>query len=173
MKKEIRKKFAKMLKSHDWSYQYSDDMRYYNAGAAQSKAIREFVNEHEEHRQELWTMYTERSPFTKFKDIMVRAVSRNHFKALPCGKYELSIQASAGHYCSPKQTYETAEGYYNFEVAINKRGGRMIKPRNSKVIKAFPRYDELGFDYKNQMVAGWIPEDVIQDLYDYLRRNGR
>ena len=118
-------------------------------------------------------MYHEASPLTKVQDIMVRAVSSNRFRAIPCGKYELSIQASSTHYCSPKETHESAKQYWSFEIAINKRGGHMIRPRNSKVIKAFPKYDELGFNYPKQNVAGWVSVELVNELYNYLKRHGR
>jgi len=173
MNRVLKQKFAKMLRSHDWTYQYSDDQRYYNAGSAQRKRIIDFMKYYDDHKEELSQMYSEASPLTKVQDIMVRAVGRSHFKAIPCGNYELSIQASEGHYCTPRKTLGSATMYTEFELAINARDGNIINPDRSVVIKAFPHYDKLFSYYGGSLVFGWVPVDVINKLYHYLKRHGK
>jgi uncharacterized ParB-like nuclease family protein len=49
--------FIKMLKGHDWYYQFSDDHRYWSAGNSQRKAIQAVLKDHPEWR----TLYDEES----------------------------------------------------------------------------------------------------------------
>jgi hypothetical protein len=174
MKRTIKRKFAEMLRGHDWTYHYSDDMGYWKAGAAQHKNMMQFVRDNDSHREELWAMYTHASPLVKVQDIMDRYDdSPRYFKAVPCGNYQLSIQASEGHYCTPRETLGSVTMYTEFELAINDRNGNIINPDRSVVIKAFPHYDKLFPYYGGQLVFGWVPVDVINKLYHYLKRHGK
>lgn len=40
------------------------------------------------------------------------------FKPVQVGPYEVSIQASENHYCTPRENYASADPYTSFEVAI-------------------------------------------------------
>lgn len=55
--------FAKLLASHDWTYQYSDDMSYYKAGAKQWDDIKVFMKNHEPIRPVLQAMLDTANPF--------------------------------------------------------------------------------------------------------------
>tara|TARA_R110000737_G_C14624761_1_gene494623 strand:- start:44361 stop:44573 length:213 start_codon:yes stop_codon:yes gene_type:complete len=55
--------FAKLLAGHDWSYQYSEDMRVWKAGSAQRKEINQFVENHAAIRSTLQAMHDTANPF--------------------------------------------------------------------------------------------------------------
>lgn len=92
------------------------------------------------------------------------------FKSIPAGRYRLSIQASEGHYCSPRKTC-APELYHSMELAIFHRG-RWLQINRSKVLREFPRWDELR-EMADRFgsrcpVFGYVPIDLIDDLYLYL-----
>lgn len=84
------------------------------------------------------------------------------------GGYELSIQASNFHYCTPRTDLPLDE-YEEMELAIFKND-KWVQPRNDNKIKSFPRYEELINLYEDGDIAvgGYIPIDLIQDLCNYL-----
>ena len=95
----------------------------------------------------------------------------NHrmFKWIEAGDYRMSIQASEYHYCEPRLTLEDLSNYEEMELALFKNG-EWVQPREDEKIKSFPRYAELEERYEkgNVAVAGYVPVDLLQDLYDYL-----
>lgn len=96
--------------------------------------------------------------------------SFRYFKSIPAGPYRLSIQGSEGHYCSPRITC-SPEFYSSMEMAIFHRG-RWLQVRRSKVLREFPRWNELSEradDLGSRCpVFGYVPIDLIDDLYLYL-----
>ncbi len=92
------------------------------------------------------------------------------FKSLKAGRYSMSIQGSTGHYCTPREIL-SADEYVSMEIALF-RDGKWLRVSRSKVLKAFPRYAELADraeDLKSSScVFGWVPVDLINDLYLYL-----
>jgi hypothetical protein len=104
------------------------------------------------------------------KEMGLSYISR-HLNSLKAGEYEMSIQASYAHYCEPRETLEDITQYTEMELAIFK-GGKWVQPRNDEKIKQFPRYEELEERYEegNVTVAGWVPVDLLQDLYEYLSK---
>lgn len=90
------------------------------------------------------------------------------FKSIPAGPYRLSIQASEGHYCSPRITC-SPKFYDSMEMAIFTRNG-WLSPSRSSVMKAFPRWEELRsyMESGKNPVFGYVPIDLIDDLYLYL-----
>ena len=92
------------------------------------------------------------------------------FDAIPCGKYRLSIQGSEGHYCSPRTTLYP-DLYEDMEIAIFKNN-EWVHPTKSKKLKAFPCYNEL-IERADGLgaitVYGYVPIDLINDLYLYLK----
>lgn len=92
------------------------------------------------------------------------------FNPIKAGNYKLSIQGSTTHYCTPRQTC-TPNMYSTMELAIFNRNG-WFKITKSKIIKSFTRYNELkeradSLD-SNYCVFGYVPIDLINDLYNYL-----
>lgn len=94
-----------------------------------------------------------------------------HLNRIKAGEYEMSIQASYAHYCEPRETLEDLTQYTEMELALFKNG-KWVQPRGDEKIKAFPRYAELEERYEegNVPVAGWVPVDLLQDLYEYLSK---
>lgn len=95
-----------------------------------------------------------------------------HFNAINVGDYLLSIQGSEGHYCSPRITQKVCS-YDEMELAIIDKYGSMIYIRNCEKFLRFDRYDELlecsdGNDDNGCMVYGYVPVDLINDLYLFL-----
>lgn len=88
---------------------------------------------------------------------------------ISAGDYELSIQASEYHYCEPRKTIEDLSEYTSMEVAIFKDNS-WVQPRKDEYIKSFKRYKELIDCYEEGDIAvgGYIPVNLIQDLFDYL-----
>jgi hypothetical protein len=95
-------------------------------------------------------------------------------KAVKVGKYKLSIQGSAGHYCSPRHSLPV-NSYSEMEMAIINKNHQMISVNRSKLFKKFKRYNELleRADSLNSSccVYGYVPIDLINDLYLFLLSN--
>lgn len=91
-------------------------------------------------------------------------------KAIKAGKYKMSIQGSTRHYCSPRMTLPI-EDYDRMELALFNKNEWLHITRSS-VLKSFPRYDELlERAYRVNSAApvfGYVPVDLINDLYIYL-----
>jgi len=64
-------KLEGLLKSHDWTYQYSDDNRWYEAGRASASRIQELMEECA--NQDLGTMartlYDKHNPFNQEQNV--------------------------------------------------------------------------------------------------------
>jgi len=93
--------------------------------------------------------------------------SPEYLKAIPCGKYRLSIQASEYHYCVPRKTLYNMEDYSKMEFAIFNQGG-WFNFRKSRVIRKFPRWEELQQYANNSIVFGYVPVELINEFYLYL-----
>lgn len=92
--------------------------------------------------------------------------------AIMAGNYKLSIQGSTGHYCSPRETIHPSR-YYTMELAIFRLKGGFLKVSKSSILRKFERYDELceradGPMSGTTVVFGYVPIDLIEDLYQYL-----
>lgn len=95
------------------------------------------------------------------------------FESVPCGRYRLSVQGSSGHYCTPREVLPP-QYYVSMEVAIFNKNREWLRVPRSSTLRAFPRYAELrshadgiGNPY---CVFGYVPIDLINDLYLYLRK---
>lgn len=84
----------------------------------------------------------------------------NHIKTI--SGYELSIQCSEHHYCTPRKL-NGLNSYDEFEIAIFKEGD-FVYP---SVLNDFPRKKELDICYEGT-VFGYVPKDLVEDLYNYL-----
>lgn len=76
---------------------------------------------------------------------------------------ELSIQASYGHYCSPRETI-ALEDYEKMELAIM-RSGDFVSV--SEVIRGEHLIDKFE-QYYEGTVYGFVPVELIQELYEEL-----
>jgi hypothetical protein len=96
---------------------------------------------------------------------------RGMFKAIKAGNYYLSIQASEGHYCNPRETY-SIYAYNQMELAILNSHKDFFNVHMSSIIKAFTRYNDLverrDGGVGRVCVFGYVQLDLINDLYKYL-----
>jgi len=81
-------------------------------------------------------------------------------------KVSLSIQASYGHYCSPRKTLPLEE-YSRMELAIFKDGEFT---NVSQVISNVKIINELAEHYEGT-VYGFIPIELLEELYQELISN--
>lgn len=86
-------------------------------------------------------------------------------KAEQYGPYALSVQASVGHYCSPRVNGLRLDQYTAVEVAVIDEKGNLVKPSQIG-IRGFNRY----FDKCDSPVAGWMPQDAVTQLRRAMRR---
>jgi len=88
-----------------------------------------------------------------------------HFTAIEIGHYVLSIQASEGHYCTPRQTLPKATDYLSFELAIiNKHSREFMHPNQSSVLREILKEESI-----THRIMGWVSYETIQHLIDELR----
>ncbi|WP_338627653.1 hypothetical protein QJR52_07150 [Clostridium baratii] len=90
-------------------------------------------------------------------------------KWIKVGNYQLSIQASGSHYCEPQQTLRDLKNYISMEVGIFKNN-EWINIRNDSFFDDWKYRMEFLENYDG-MVAGYVPINIIQSLYDYIEGN--
>ena len=88
--------------------------------------------------------------------------------SLKIGKYSLSIQASKGHYCSPRASFEDYNKYTSFEMLIMNRNGGDFQHKKSSIIRNYPQYSELIGHYDGGGIFGWVDKDLLEDFINYL-----
>lgn len=77
----------------------------------------------------------------------------------------LSIQASYGHYCSPRKTL-SKELYTNMELAIFKNDEFAPVSSVTKNEELINKFDE----YYEGTVYGYVPVELIEELYQDLNK---
>lgn len=82
------------------------------------------------------------------------------------GDYKLSIQASNSHYCTPRENLIDLFEYESMEVAIFKNGDFINLEKDSFFDKWKDR--DLFLENYDTQVAGYVPIDVIQSLFNYM-----
>ena len=106
------------------------------------------------------------------KNVIVRTDGFRLLEAIEVGRYKLSVQASTGHYCTPRVTFDLKH-YSSMELAIYNKSGSMVSINRSSTLRKFIRYKELascaGKLNKPSVVYGYVPIDLINDLYLYLK----
>ncbi|OUB19506.1 hypothetical protein BK708_19655 [Bacillus thuringiensis serovar yunnanensis] len=77
---------------------------------------------------------------------------------------KLSIQASYGHYCTPRETLDLNK-YERMEVALLKNDFVTVEEvlPDFPSLKAFEEFDSGG-------VYGYVPIELIEELYQELKR---
>ena len=84
----------------------------------------------------------------------------------------LSVQASSGHYCTPRVSIENINFYSAVEIAfISKEDGNLIYLSDVKNIESFNRYKELKQIYHGDTVLGYVPFDLVSDLQTFLNQD--
>lgn len=83
------------------------------------------------------------------------------FKHIRKGDISLSIQASYGHYCTPRKTLRNLDDYMSMEFALIDASGDFIRVK--EILPNFKRLNEIE-EYWNT-VYGYVPVDLIEELY--------
>lgn len=81
------------------------------------------------------------------------------------GIYNISIQGSYCHYCSPRESLPINK-YRTMEISITTK--YMSNPQIKQVLKNFSRYKELKLHRDSGQLYGYVPIDLINDLYEFL-----
>lgn len=90
-------------------------------------------------------------------------------KWIEVGNYQLSIQASETHYCDPRKTLLNLKDYKLMEVGIFKNKEWDDLEKDSFFDKWKDRKEFL--ENYDGMVAGYVPINIIQSLYEYIEGN--
>lgn len=85
------------------------------------------------------------------------------------GEYELSIQASKFHYCTPRETITDLYKYKEMEVAIFNKDAWVDLEEDTFFSNWKHRNKFL--QLYDGMVAGYVSIDIIQSLYNYTKDN--
>ena len=80
-------------------------------------------------------------------------------------EYCLSIQCGEGKYSIPRGNVDLGE-YTHFEIAFIYEG--LLTDENSELLEGFNRKEELQ-EYQEGTVYPYVPKDLIEDLYKYLK----
>lgn len=80
-------------------------------------------------------------------------------------KYNLSIQCGEGKYSIPRDNIGL-DKYTHFEIAFIYEGA--LSDSHDKLLEGFDRKEELQ-KYKEGTVYPYVPKDLIEDLYKYLK----
>lgn len=91
--------------------------------------------------------------------------------ALDLGDYKLSIQGSKYHYCTPREGVNI-DLYSSMEIAIIDSDGDMRDVLEDIFFFDFKRRKELHTYIDGEdcgCVYGYVPVDLINDLYLYLK----
>ena len=79
--------------------------------------------------------------------------------------YKISIQCSAGHYCTPR-VLDDIDVYSTFEVAIIGIAGFTYP----KELDNFDRKEELDQCNCSYGVFGYVPTDLVEDLFNFMKK---
>ena len=82
--------------------------------------------------------------------------------------YELSIQASAFHYCTPKEFILDMGRYSSVEFVIWNKTGMIKDLRRSRVLGRFPQVEKL-MSYANDGNFNFVPVTLLDAFLDYLQ----
>jgi len=89
------------------------------------------------------------------------------FEGIQLGKFNISVQASGGHYCNPRKTLFDLSQYESMELAVYKADNSNFF-RDVDFFEGFNRIDELKERFEGT-VFGAVPIDLINDFIDYLK----
>ena len=102
-----------------------------------------------------------------FRTLLVRDSDNPFFRRLEVGRFSLSVQASAGHYCTPRKSGLPAKDYTAFEVALFENEEWISEPWNHPVLKGFTTESDWE-PGSGKPVAGWLPAEKVQLLWEAL-----
>lgn len=92
-----------------------------------------------------------------------RGLVIKHFEPLNYNDFSISIQASAGNYCTPRESLEDVRQYKEMEFAVM-HNNEFI--RVSDILPTFTRLNEIEKHYKT--VYAYVPVELIQELLEEL-----
>lgn len=78
--------------------------------------------------------------------------------------YRLSIQCSERHYCTPRKLFNIFS-YETYEIYFLDNKGIVYTPNE---LKDFPRKEELNKYCKGDGIFGFVPKDLIEDIYNFF-----
>ena len=84
------------------------------------------------------------------------------FEPVKLAKGSLSIQASADHYCEPRETTNDLNTYVRWEIALRNEHGRLSAPPR----KLAPGIRKLFED--ERVVAGYVTTATVQAIINAL-----
>lgn len=91
-----------------------------------------------------------------------------HFNHIKVGNVNLSIQGSQGHYCSPRETINPKE-YMSMEMAVIV-DGEWVNLENDHLFDDFDKVEDFKiYEGGTEGLYGFIPVELIEDLYQYLK----
>jgi hypothetical protein len=101
--------------------------------------------------------------------------SGNHriFEHVQFGKFFISLQASGGHYCEPRELLDSIMDYSSYEVAIFE-GEKWVLPTLDVRFKHKAWADKFDEPFRPEdpnanSVAGWVTrEEVVEMVRDLL-----
>lgn len=79
---------------------------------------------------------------------------------------KMSIQAGASNYSTPRMGGLSPYEYESFEVAIFSKHDAWLNPFMEPDMKTKPWAEHWS---EHEDVAGWVPAEVVQQIYDDLR----
>ena len=85
-------------------------------------------------------------------------------------KFNISIQASKHHYCTPRKDLDDMNDYTHVEIALFTKNNDWINPHTSPLLIDFPRLEELLANYENSnttSVGYNIPADLVHELVQF------
>ena len=82
------------------------------------------------------------------------------FKAVSFGKFSLSIQASYGHYCSPRRTLPNVADYSTFECMLMENGEDINPTTDSRFAGIVDAWSDIG---------AHVPVAQVQALFERCR----
>lgn len=93
-------------------------------------------------------------------------IKKRIFDKIKLGEYELSIQASEYHYCTPRETLENIYDYDAMEVAIFKNND-FHDISEDRFFYDWAHYEEFLERYDG-MVASYLSINIIQSLFEFI-----
>ena len=102
------------------------------------------------------------------QEVKVASGGSKVISSFKIGKYQLSIQASEGHYCSPRKNLTDYNLYNSFEMLIMKEDGSDIQLKKSSIIRNYPKYYKLLSYHDGEGIFGWVDKDLLEDFVNYL-----
>jgi HD superfamily phosphohydrolase len=97
------------------------------------------------------------------KNKQLKGIVIKHFEPLKYNVFTVSIQASAGNYCTPRESLEDVRQYKEMEFAVM-HNNEFI--RVSDILPTFTKLNEIEKHYKT--VYAYVPVELIQELFEEL-----